>query len=188
MKYYRCFFFFVALRVLRGWKSLMRKAFSLVELLIVISVLGIMAAIVLPTLQDHSQKAKEAAAKDNLRILRTAIELYAAQHNDVPPGYPDGDTDGVPAAMTFAWQVCMASNANGRTAAQGTPGFEYGPYLPDIPNNPFNGQWGLTMLANGDSFPAEPTGNLGWYYKAATREIRLDRPGTDSAGVAFYSY
>ncbi len=40
-----------------------KRAFSLVEMLIVISIIGILGAIVIPMLQDHSHKAKEAAAK-----------------------------------------------------------------------------------------------------------------------------
>jgi len=44
------------------------------------------------------------------------------------------------------------------------------------------------MLGNNDSFPPTPTGNLGWYYKAATKEIRLDWPGKDSADVNYYDY
>ncbi|RKY11715.1 MAG: hypothetical protein DRP65_03460, partial [Planctomycetota bacterium] len=50
----------------------MKKAFSLVELLIVVAILGILAAIVVPEFQTYTQQAKEAAAKDNLRILRNA--------------------------------------------------------------------------------------------------------------------
>ncbi len=44
------------------------------------------------------------------------------------------------------------------------------------------------MIANGDSFPAAPTGDLGWYYKPAEKQIKLDRPGTDSAGTKYYDY
>ena len=51
----------------------MKRAFTLVEILIVVALLGILAAIALPTFQDHIQQARESAAKDNLRILRNAI-------------------------------------------------------------------------------------------------------------------
>jgi general secretion pathway protein G len=64
-----------------------KKAFSLIELMIVVSILGIMAAIVAPLFRDNIQKTKEAAAKDSLRILRTAIEAYAAKNNGISPGY-----------------------------------------------------------------------------------------------------
>ena len=54
----------------------MKKAFSLVEILIVIATLGIIAAIIIPLVQGHTQQAKETAAKENLRRLRRQIELY----------------------------------------------------------------------------------------------------------------
>jgi prepilin-type N-terminal cleavage/methylation domain-containing protein len=64
----------------------MERAFSLVELMIVVAVLGILAAIVVPQFQRHSTQAKEAVAKDSLRLLRGAIELYTARHGGRPTG------------------------------------------------------------------------------------------------------
>ncbi|MHC4236894.1 MAG: type IV pilin protein, partial [Planctomycetota bacterium] len=49
--------------------------------MIVVTILGSLAAIVIPEFSGHIQKAKESAAKDNLRILRQAIERYAQDHN-----------------------------------------------------------------------------------------------------------
>ncbi len=148
-----------------------RKAFSLVELLIVIAILGIMAAIVLPSFQDHTKKAKEATAKDNLRILRTAIGAYAARNNGVPPGYIDNDP------------TQIASNAAFGHHLFGDPR-----YLNKMPDNPFNNDLSLVILNNADSFPAAGTGDNGWIYQPATRDIRLDWPGTDSEGVSYFSY
>ena len=71
----------------------MKKAFTLVELLIVVAILGIMAAVVMPLISDHVQKAKESAAKDSLRAMRGAIGAYAAKNNDVPPGYAQNDVN-----------------------------------------------------------------------------------------------
>ena len=83
----------------------MRKAFSLVELLIVTAIIGILAAIVIPEFQTHSQQAKETAAKDNLRILRNTIELYAVQHNGIPPGYVDNEPLLTPLPGAFEFQM-----------------------------------------------------------------------------------
>jgi prepilin-type N-terminal cleavage/methylation domain-containing protein len=162
----------------------MKKAFTLVELLIVISVLGIIAALVIPEMKGHAAKTKEAAAKDNLRILRNAVEVYAAQHNGTPPGYSAGSVS----ALAFVNQLCMATNLSGDTAVPGTPGFDFGPYLPDIPDNSFNDLSDITILADGASFPAEATGDAGWIYKPAVKQIRLDYPGTDSIGDTYYEY
>ncbi len=54
----------------------MKKAFSLIELLIIVAIIGILAAIVIPEFQSHTQKAKEATAKENLRIARQQIDLF----------------------------------------------------------------------------------------------------------------
>src|SRR4030042_966448 len=58
----------------------MKKSFTLVEILIVVTILGILAAVIMPSVKDYVQQAKESAAKDNLRILRNAIGLYAARN------------------------------------------------------------------------------------------------------------
>ncbi len=68
----------------------MKKAFTLIELLIVVIILGILATVVVPKLQGHIQLSRETTAKNNLRILRSTIELFAVQHNNIPPGYTPG--------------------------------------------------------------------------------------------------
>jgi prepilin-type N-terminal cleavage/methylation domain-containing protein len=151
----------------------MKKSFTLVEILIVVAILGILAAIVLPTLQGHIQQAKESAAKDTLRILRNIIELYAARHNGIPPGYSNDNPSLLPSFGMFSFQMIVRSN-----------------YIPKIPKNPFNGQYMMKMIGNDEDFPTEPfvTKIYGWIYKPATKEIRLNWSGTDSAGVAYFNY
>ena len=166
-----------------------KNGFTLVELMIIVAILGILSAIVLPEFQGHVQKAKESAAKDNLRIFRNTIERYASDHNGVPPGFNLNDTSQISNALTIRSQlVTMSSNSNGELAAIGTAGYPYGPYFDQMPKNPFNGLSGLSLISNGGNFPNEPTGEGGWYYKPITKEVRLNWPGTDSEGVAYYNY
>jgi len=145
----------------------MKKAFSLVELLIVIAILGILAAIVLPEFTTQTQQAKEAVAKDSLRLLRNVVEIYAARNNGVPPGYYNND----PAQGINQAALC----------------FQLPKYLPDYPENPFNGISVILLVADGQPMP-DAGGPIGWFYKPQTKTIVINQPGTDSQGVDFRDY
>ena len=151
----------------------MKKAFTLVEILIVVALLGILAAITMPMIKDYVEEAKESAAKDNLRILRNAIELYASQHNGVAPGYPANDPSGTPNSKSFNTQI-----------------FGAGKYLSNAPVNPFNEITTISIIPNSTDFPTEPTMTFmyGWVYKPATKTIKLNWSGTDSKGTSYYEY
>lgn len=167
----------------------MKKAFSLVEILIVVAILGILAAIVLPEFQAHTQEAKESAAKSNLHTLRTGIEVYAAQHNGTPPGYIPGWHSGTTYADYFILQLCKAATTvDGDTALPGTPGYPLGPYVQTMPLNPFNKLDTIKIVADDQEFPADATGEFGWIYQAATHTIRFDWPGTDKEEIRYYDY
>ena len=150
---------------------MMRKAFTIAELVIVVCIIGILAAIVIPLFQNQSSMARGAAAKDNLRVLRSAIELYAAQHKGVAPGYENNIAGGALDQEYFRQQTTVTEH-----------------YMPSFPANPFNNLRTIRMIADGAAFPTTATGAYGWIYQAATNTIRLDWPGTDDKGVAYIDY
>lgn len=171
--------------------SVVKPAFTLVEVLIVVAILGILAAIVLPEVNGYTQKAKESAAKDNLRILRETIERYAADHNGVPPGYPNGFSS-TPTSGNFPLQLTYYTKANGEILFGGNKtDYPYGPYLPEIPDNPINNAHYVYVFKDGD-FPELPIINtntpIGWVFKASTKEMRLNLAGTDSEGISYSDY
>jgi len=114
--------------------------------------------------------------------------IYASQHLEVAPGYPNGDATGVPTQAAFRDQAMLSSNSSGQTAAIGTPGFPYGPYLSRIPINPFNGLDTMHVLANGEAFPATADNNHGWICKPETGQVRPDNTGASGNGVEYYDY
>jgi prepilin-type N-terminal cleavage/methylation domain-containing protein len=168
----------------------MRRArgFTLVEILIVVVLLGVLAAIVIPSVGRSSNAARETTLAMNLNLLRRFIPVYTSQHLEVPPGYPNGDSSAAPTEQAFADQATKSSNTGGQTAARGTPGYKWGPYLSNVPANPFNKKDSILMLADNDAFPAVADDQYGWIYKPTTGEVRPDNTGTDVSGTAYYNY
>jgi prepilin-type N-terminal cleavage/methylation domain-containing protein len=144
------------------------KAFTLVEILIVTAILGILAAIVIPEFQSHATQAKEAAAKENLRILRDAIERYANDHNGVAPGYLSNNPALTPTAVITVVHLKT--------------------YLSTIPKNPINNLNTILVLRNSENFPATANESTGWIYKPSTKTVRFNSIGTDSNSVSYYDY
>jgi len=166
----------------------MARAFTLVEILIVVVLLGVLAAIVIPAVAGGVSSARQSALATDLQLLRRFILVYKGQHLEVGPGYPNGDATAAPTEQAFLEQATMSSNASGQTAAVGTAGFHRGPYMQKIPANPLNGRSTVQMLGDGEAFPANGDDSHGWICKAATSEIRADNTGTDSNGKQYYDY
>jgi len=78
-----------------------KEAFTLLELLIVIAIIGILAAIILPFLQPAREKARDARRLSDLHQISAAVELYALDNSNTPPGddgveYINGDPQWIP--------------------------------------------------------------------------------------------
>ena len=130
-----------------------KSGFTLYEVMIVIVLLGILSAIVVPTLQGHTTSARESAVKDCLMTMRTQIQLYKMEHNGVPPGYEDGF--GVPVA-TVQLQLTRITTVTGAALdfVTPTPPFIYGPYIQKMPVNPFNNLTNIAYVAQATAFSA----------------------------------
>ncbi|MFI5380232.1 MAG: type II secretion system protein [Tepidisphaerales bacterium] len=161
------------------------RAFTTIELLIVITILGILAAIVVPRFSDASPATRENALKDDLRYLRTQVVVFKAQHRDVAPGYPNGNVLAVPSASDFISQMTGRTDELVRVGT--APACNLGPYLPRIPPNPVNGRDTIMVVANGTSLPAADN-STGWIYQPQTLEVVPNCTGVDSEGRRYADY
>jgi general secretion pathway protein G len=64
------------------------RGFTLIEILIVVVILGILAAIVIPQFTNAAQDANESSARSQLQTMRSQIELYRVQNNGTAPANP----------------------------------------------------------------------------------------------------
>ena len=163
-----------------------QAAFTLVELLLVVVILGILAAVAIPQFSDSSNEARASSLQSNLAVMRQAIEYYRTNHNGKYPGYPAAG--GAPTAVEASNQLTLASRADGSTAAPGTAGFGFGPYLREaVPANPINGLATILIVADGDTFKAADD-STGWIYQPLTGRLRANSTGNAPSGKAYYDF
>jgi len=112
-----------------------RAAFSLVELVVVVLIIGILAAIAAPRMFDTAGNARDAATKASLGIVRDSIELYKSQNGSYPPAatlstairpYMKGTFPSVQTTLaTNQNNTVVASAADPITVVAGTAGWAY---------------------------------------------------------------
>ena len=96
--------------------------FTLVELIIVIIVIGILAALAIPQFMDSTKDAQESTLKANIAVLRSSISQYYHQHNSVYPGRKTTDgagtdtADAATAAAAFVDQLTQYTDLAGGTS------------------------------------------------------------------------
>ncbi len=145
------------------------KGFTLVEILIVVIILGILAAIVIPQFTEASESARDSSLVSDLQTLRSQIELYKIQHHDNYPGDTTGDgmTD---SAADFIADLTGTTDSDGAAVVFGTAG-ALGPYLQSFPTNPFvadNAVSRLITVAGGVPLGDNATG---WHFDTTIGKV-----------------
>ena len=150
------------------------RAFSLIELVIVVVILGVIGAIAIPRMSRGAAGATESGAVSDLAILRSAVELYAAEHNGA-----------FPALATFSDQLTMYSDIDGNTNGSKTSVFMYGPYIRAIPVQKAGPQRGSATITG-----TQATAGAGWWYTVGTGDVRINAAATDldSNGTPWINY
>ena len=192
----------------KAMNSTLRKCaqagFTLVELLIVVIILAILAAIVIPQFSSSTADAQESALDSNLAALRSAIELYKVQHGVYPGANVStvgatactGGTSGggaVNTAQAWADQLLLVSDATGHTCNLTINDYRFGPYIrKGIPPDPITGTGGnlagavvagVAVQTTGLPLaPAAATG--GWIFDTRSGQIVMNSNALDTRNPA----
>ncbi len=143
-------------------RTLKQKGFTLVEILIVVVILGILAAVVIPQFTSASETARASSLKTQLQSIRSQLELYQVQHLGDYPTLAQLQTND-----PDTWdQLTRVSNPQGEFTATGTnPDPDLGPYLQKAPVNPFIGSSNVAA-----------DNSAAWEYTEASGAIRAVIP------------
>jgi len=156
--------------------------FTLVELIIVIIIIGVLAALAIPQFVGATTDAQEATLSGDLAVLRNAVNLYYHQHSSTYPGAVQEDGSGTatnpadnPAALIN--QLLQYTDATGQTSATlDRVNFPFGPYLArKMPDNPLpvSGATAddINVTSDTTSLTADAAPTTGWKYSKETGEI-----------------
>jgi general secretion pathway protein G len=175
-----------------------QHGFTLAELLIVVIILAILAAIVIPQFSSATVDAQESALDSNVNALRSAIDLYRVQHNAKFPGavaatgatctVGTAGTGAINTAQAVIDQLTKYSSASGTTCSGADPTTLLGPYLrKGFPAEPINNSAAIAVATAGTPLaPAAATG--GWSYDVKTGQIVMNSNAADSKGAAYSTH
>lgn len=158
------------------------QGFTLVELLIVVIILSILAAIVVPQFASSTTDAKYSALDSNLNALRSATELYYQQHGTYPSATassggtpPTGGAAGTGAAnsaQALIDQLTLYTNAAGQAATASDANYRYGPYLKKgVPIEPVSNSAAVEVSTAGLLGMAATASSVGWKFDNKTGQL-----------------
>lgn len=158
-------------------KARRESGFTLVELIIVVVILGILAALAIPQFTTSTKDANESTLKGDLAVLRNAVNLYYHEHNQTWPGAVKTDGSGTatggpdnPVALTE--QLLEFTDRDGKVSATLDAAYPYGPYLGSMPDNPLFASGAtpddVKVGTDAGALSADATPATGWLYSKIT--------------------
>jgi prepilin-type N-terminal cleavage/methylation domain-containing protein len=149
------------------------SAFSLLEIVIVVAIIGVLAAIGIPRLSRGTRGASNSALAGDLRVLRGAIDHYATDHGGR-----------FPTLAGVEKQLTQYTNYGGGNQLVKGGAYIYGPYLRRVPPLPVGLRKGATGISDADGV------DVGWIYddKAGTIRANCGVTEVDARLKAFRDY
>ena len=166
-----------------------RRAFSLLELILVVVLLGIVAALTVPRFSRAEPRPEDPGVRERLSVLRSAIELYYYDHGAYPGQRSDG-THPAGSAEAVRSQLTALTDEEGNVCQTRSASCRYGPYLrlgiPPCPLTPTNSTGILMVPATPELVETAP--EAGWAYNCETGDIAANSNMTDAEGVRYDEY
>jgi prepilin-type N-terminal cleavage/methylation domain-containing protein len=157
------------------------RGFSLIELVIVVVIIAIIGAIAIPKMSRGAQGAGDSALMQDLSILRSALDLYNAEHPTATLG--SGSTA---AAVTSA--LTLYSDALGNNNSSKTSVYIYGPYVKTLPGLPVGSLKGQSAITAGAAGTAGTVLTAGWLFTGTDFIANLPATDKDASNVQYNSY
>jgi type II secretory pathway pseudopilin PulG len=149
----------------------------MIELVIVVVIIGIIAAIAIPRLSRGTAAAADSSTAENLQLLRRSIDLFQTEHEGVLPSTSGGITL---EDMLLKYTDVTATKVS---ATKDTAnGIIYGPYLRTIPPISVGERKGSNGIGTADA------AGIGWIYDSTTGTITANASGNDGTGKPYSSY
>lgn len=174
--------------------SIGQKGFTLVELLIVVIILAVLAAIVVPQFTSSTVEARESALQTTLAEMRGAIELYYHQHGATYPGAkastPAPGTGAANSAAAFIEQLTMYSDASGGVSNTKDATHKYGPYLKrtGAPSNPVDNSVLVTIATTGSLAATGNGTDGGWWFDTVSGKFVANVDTSGSGGKDYRTF
>lgn len=174
--------------------------FSLIELLVVVAILAVLAAVIAPQFSNSSVEAKESALRSNLSSLRSAVELYYRDHGKYPsavaatgatcPGTGLAGTGNINSEQAFIDQLTLFTNASGQACTTTDATYKYGPYLKDgIPTDPVTSSSAVALPGTpGDLNMSAAAATGGWLVDQVTGKVIVNNSSASSDGSTYDSW